>query len=121
MLRGAGFIAVFYYSTSLYVTEMDMKHMKLIASSIVSVFLSGIAFANYADDRAEIENLSNRYMVAVDAGDIDTVMKTWADDGDLVWANGTEHGKVAIRKAMVGFSESRIKSIPKGATSWPRS
>jgi uncharacterized protein (TIGR02246 family) len=100
---------------------MDMKHMNLIASSIVSVFLSGIAFANYADDRAEIENLSSRYMVAVDAGDIDTVMKTWADDGDLVWANGTEHGKAAIRKAMAGFSESRIKGIPKGATSWPRS
>jgi ketosteroid isomerase-like protein len=101
--------------------EMEMKRMNLIASAIVSLFVSGIACANYADDRAEIENLSNRYMIAVDAGDIDTVMKTWADDGDLVWANGTEHGKAAIRKAMIGFSESRIKSIPKGATSWPRS
>ena len=98
-----------------------MKHMSLIASAMVGLFLSGIAFANYADDRAEIENLSNRYMVAVDAGDIDTVMKTWADDGDLIWANGTEHGKAAIRKAMLGFSEARINSIPKGATSWPRS
>ena len=83
--------------------------------------VSGIACANYADDRAEIENLSNRYMIAVDVGDIDTVMKTWADDGELVWASGTEHGKAAIRKAMSGFSEARIKSIPKGATSWPRS
>jgi ketosteroid isomerase-like protein len=100
---------------------MEMKHMNLIASAMIGVFLSGNAFAGYADDRAEIENLSNRYMVAVDAGDIDTVMKTWTDDGDLIWANGTEHGKAAIRKAMLGFSESRIKSIPKGATSWPRS
>src|SRR5580692_5910371 len=98
-----------------------MKHMNLIAGAVVGVFLSGNAFAGYADDRAEIENLSNRYMVAVDSGDIDTVMKTWADDGDLVWANGTEHGKAAIRKAMSGFSEARVKSIPKGATSWPRS
>ena len=98
-----------------------MKHISLIASVLVSVFLSGIAFANYADDRAEIENLSNRYMIAVDVGDIDTVMKTWVDDGDLIWANGTEHGKTAIRKAMTGFSQSRVKSIPKGATSWPRS
>jgi ketosteroid isomerase-like protein len=89
--------------------EMEMKRMNLIASAIVSLFVSGIACANYADDRAEIENLSNRYMIAVDAGDIDTVMKTWADDGDLVWANGTEHGKAEIRKAMIGFSESRIK------------
>ena len=98
-----------------------MKHMNLIASVIVSMVFSNIAFASYADDRAEIENLSNRYMVAVDAGDLDTVMKTWVDDGDLIWANGTEHGKAAIRKAMTGFSESRIKGIPKGATSWPRS
>jgi ketosteroid isomerase-like protein len=98
-----------------------MKPMSLIASVFVSVLLSGTAFAGYADDRAEIENLSNRYMIAVDVGDIDTVMKTWADDGELIWANGTERGKAAVRKAMIGFSESRIKSIPKGATSWPRS
>jgi ketosteroid isomerase-like protein len=100
---------------------MDMKQLNLIVGTILSIFLSGIACANYADDRAEIENLSNRYMIAVDVGDIDTVMKTWADDGELVWASGTEHGKAAIRKAMSGFSEARIKSIPKGATSWPRS
>jgi len=98
-----------------------MKRVHIVAGAAVSLFLCGIAYANYADDRAEIENLSNRYMVAVDAGDIDTVMKTWADDGELIWADGTEHGKAAIRKAMSGFSESRIKSIPKGATSWPRS
>ena len=97
------------------------KYMSLIAGALVGLFLSGIAVAGYADDRAEIENLSNRYMIAVDVGDIDTVMKTWADDGDLVWANGTERGKAAIRKAMTGFSQSRIKKIPKGATSWPRS
>ncbi|MGC1457154.1 MAG: nuclear transport factor 2 family protein [Steroidobacteraceae bacterium] len=102
-------------------TEMDMKHMNLIASVIVSLVFSNSALASYADDRAEIENLSNRYMIAVDVGDIDTVMKTWVDDGDLIWANGTEHGKAAIRKAMTGFSEARIKGIPKGATSWPRS
>jgi ketosteroid isomerase-like protein len=98
-----------------------MKQMKLIVSAIVALLFSGLAFANYADDRAEIENLSNRYMIAVDVGDIDTVMKTWVDDGDLIWADGTEHGKAAIRKAMSGFSQSRIKAIPKGATEWPRS
>ena len=48
------------------------------------------AFASYADDRAEIENLSARYMVAVDAGDIETVMATWAEDGVLNWVRGTE-------------------------------
>jgi ketosteroid isomerase-like protein len=98
-----------------------MKHVNLMAGGIACLFASSFAFAGYADDRAEIENLSNRYMVAVDSGDIDTVMKTWTDDGDLIWANGTEHGKAAIRKAMSGFSEARVKAIPKGVTSWPRS
>ncbi len=98
-----------------------MKHVNLVAGGMVCLFASGIALAGYAEDRAEIENLSNRYMIAVDVGDIDTVMKTWTDDGELVWASGTEHGKAAIRKAMTGFSQSRIESIPKGATSWPRS
>ncbi len=82
--------------------------------------LSSAALAGYADDRAEIENLSNRYMVAVDAGDIDTVMATWADDGVLEWAGGVERGKAAIRKAMSNFGGSRPVSLPPGATSRPR-
>lgn len=82
--------------------------------------LSSLAVAGYADDRAEIENLSNRYMVAVDAGDIDTVMSTWADDGELVWVYGAEHGKAAIRKAMSGFGGARHVDIPEAATSRPR-
>jgi hypothetical protein len=89
--------------------------------SIVALGIWGTAMASYADDRAEIENLSNRYMIAVDAGDMDAVMGAWADDGVLIWANGVEKGKVAIRKAMSGFSAARAASIPEGATQWPRS
>jgi ketosteroid isomerase-like protein len=81
---------------------------------------AGSAYAGYADDRAEIENLSNRYMVAVDAGDIETVMSTWADDGVLEWVNGTERGKAAIRKAMSNFGGARKVEIPESATSRPR-
>ena len=86
----------------------------------LSAGFAGAALAGYADDRAEIENLSNRYMVAVDAGDIDTVMSTWAEDGVLEWVNGTEHGKAAIRKAMSNFGGARKVEIPEGATSRPR-
>lgn len=79
------------------------------------------AFADYANDRAEIENLSNRYMVAVDAGDIETVMSAWAEDGVLDWVRGVEHGAAAIRKAMSGFGgAAAAKAIPEGATSRPR-
>ncbi len=78
------------------------------------------AFAGYADDRAEIENISNRYMVAVDAGDIDTVMGTWTDDGILTSVFGVATGKAAIRKTMSGFGGGAVKDIPENATSRPR-
>ncbi len=81
---------------------------------------ASVCLASYADDRAEIENISNRYMIAVDAGDIETVMATWADDGVLDWVGGVERGKAAIRKAMSGFGGGRHVDIPAGATSRPR-
>jgi len=94
--------------------------MKKIFAALVLGMASTFALAGYADDRAEIENLSVRYMIAVDAGDIETVMATWADDGVLDWVGGVEHGKDAIRKAMSNFGGSRRVEIPDGATSRPR-
>src|SRR5689334_9879924 len=97
--------------------------MKNIVLGMGAALLSGLsisALASYADDRAEIENLSNRYMVAVDAGDIETVMSTWAEDGVLDWVGGVENGKAAIRKAMSNFGGARAVTIPEGATSRPR-
>ena len=92
-----------------------------LAACTLAAF-SGAASAGYADDRAEIENLSVRYMVAVDAGDIETVMSTWADGGVLDWVGGIENGKAAIRKAMSNFggSSERARQVPDGATSRPR-
>ena len=81
---------------------MKKKTILAFASAWLLV-AAGTAFASYADDRAEIENISVRYMIAVDAGDIETVMATWADDGVLDWVRGVEHGKEAIRKAMSAF------------------
>jgi ketosteroid isomerase-like protein len=90
------------------------------AGALAALLFAGAAWAGYADDRAEIENLSNKYMVAVDAGDIETVMSTWAADGVLEWVNGIERGKEAIRKAMSNFGGARAQNIPEGATSRPR-
>lgn len=59
------------------------------------------AFAHersYAEDRAFIEDLSNYYMAAVNAGDIATVMETWADDGVLNGVGGVEQGRAAIEE-----------------------
>jgi hypothetical protein len=85
------------------------------------MLLSVPAFADYANDRAEIENLSNRYMTAVDAGDIETVMATWAEDGRLEWVRGVEVGAPAIRKAMSNFGgAAAARTIPDGATTRAR-
>lgn len=96
----------------------------LKSNRLVPLLLLGLAAttsrADYANDRAEIENLSNRYMVAVDAGDIETVMSTWTEDGVLEWIGGVEVGAEAIRKAMSNFGGSRKVEIPEGATSRPR-
>ena len=97
-----------------------MKTGILMLVAGCAMVFSAAAFAGYADDRAEIENLSNKYMVAVDAGDIETVMATWADDGVLDWVGGVERGKAAIRKAMSNFGGSRKVDIPEGATARPR-
>jgi len=76
---------------------------------------------SYADDRAQIENISNKYMVAVDAGDIETVMSTWAEDGVLDWVGGVEHGKDEIREAMSNFGGAAVMgNIPAGAATRPR-
>ena len=96
-----------------------MKSIRLTIAVVAGLFAAS-AWAGYADDRAEIENVSNKYMVAVDAGDIETVMGTWADDGVLEWVFGTEVGKAAIRKAMSNFGGARPVDIPEGAKSRPR-
>ncbi len=98
---------------------MNIRIFRL-AAVVALASIAQAALAGYADDRAEIENLSNKYMVAVDAGDIETVMSTWADDGVLEWVNGIERGKDAIRKAMSGFGGARRVDIPEGATSRAR-
>jgi hypothetical protein len=98
-----------------------VKKLSRVIGMMLSCLLSSAVLAGYADERAEIENLSNRYMIAVDSGDMQTVMATWADDGVLEWAGGVERGKTAIEKAMSRFSGARAASVPDGATSWPRS
>ena len=88
---------------------------------LLCAFAAPAAAQSYTDDRAQIENLSNRYMVAVDAGEIDTVMETWAEDGVLDWVGGVETGKDEIHAAMSNFGGARVMgSLPADATERPR-
>jgi hypothetical protein len=59
----------------------------------------------YAQDRAEIEDLMARYLFAIDYFDWDAYVATFAEDGELEFANGTSKGHEAIRKAVTSFSE----------------
>ncbi len=98
-----------------------MKRLTMAGALLLALAPEPAMAQSYAEDRALIENLSNRYMVAVDAGDIDTVMDTWAEDGVLEWVGGVEEGKAEIRAAMSNFGGgARRARIPEGATSWPR-
>ncbi len=61
--------------------------------------------ANYARDRAEIEDLQARYLFAIDYFDWDAYVATFAEDGELEFASGTSKGRAAIREAVTRFSE----------------
>ena len=89
--------------------------MKKLFPAAMAVLLGAFpvtGLAGYADDRAEIENLSNRYMVAVDAGDIETVMSTWAEDGVMSAAGMPP---VRGREAIVAAFRDQ-PPLPEGAT-----
>src|SRR5690606_22094675 len=60
--------------------------------------------------------------IAMDAGDLETVMSTWAENGTMVTVFGEQHGKAAIRKALapfVGGAAARA-DVKEGDTSRPR-
>lgn len=85
---------------------------------LLSLMSAAPAQASYADDRAEIENLSASYMQALDAKDMETYVGTFTDDGVLDWAFGVEHGKAEIREAIGAWDN--VLPVPPGATSRER-
>ena len=52
--------------------------------------------SNYANDRAEIENLQARYLFALDFNDGKAYASVFAPDGELDWANGVIKGRENI-------------------------
>lgn len=59
----------------------------------------------YGQDRAEIEDLMARYLMAIDYFDWDAYVGTFAEDGELEFARGVTRGREAIRKVVMDFSE----------------
>jgi uncharacterized protein (TIGR02246 family) len=62
--------------------------------------------AQYARDRAEIEDLQARYLFALDWQDADAYAATFAPDGVLDWAGGVVRGREAIRTEVRGMRAS---------------
>ncbi len=60
---------------------------------------------NYAQDRAEIEDLLSRYLFAMDHNDFDTYADTFTEDGTLEYATGTVTGREKIRAEAKAFKE----------------
>ena len=75
--------------------------------------------AGRSDDYVAIVNLMNTYLVALDAGDLDSYAGVFAPDATLYWIGGVEHGRAAIYKNLASFGTGRQK-LPKNATERPR-
>ena len=59
--------------------------------------------AQYAADRAEIEDLMARYLLALDYSDLDSFIAMFTDDAEFEFARGRTSGKDAILEAVKGF------------------
>lgn len=62
--------------------------------------------ADYARDRAEIEDLMARYLFAMDWNDFDTYADCFTEDGTLDYAKGSTTGRENIRAEAKAFKEN---------------
>jgi uncharacterized protein (TIGR02246 family) len=67
------------------------------------------AFADYADDRAEIENLLSRYLYAMDFRDPKAYASVFTEDGVLESGRGVTRGRDALRKMLADFNVEMTK------------
>lgn len=93
--------------------------LALAGACLASPGAAQVSPQQYAADRAEIVNLSNRLMIASDAQDAETYANCFARDGVLTWINGVEHGREEIREAIAQW-RAEIDAPPSDATSRPR-
>jgi hypothetical protein len=79
--------------------------MKTFFTCLALLLVSATASAEkypdgYADDRAAIIDLQNRYVIAMDYFDADGYAAVFAENGVLDWARGEVIGREAIREFM---------------------
>ncbi|HEX7710698.1 MAG TPA: nuclear transport factor 2 family protein [Sphingomonadaceae bacterium] len=80
---------------------------------------AGVIPAERAADYVAIVNLMNTYLIALDAGDLDTYAGVFAPDATLYWIGGVAHGRAEIHQDLANFGTGRQK-LPADATERPR-
>ena len=78
----------------------------VIGLGMVLAGLVPVAYAGYADERAQIEDLMGRYLFANDWVDADAYADTFTEDGVLVHGKGEAHGKAEIRAFLLQWRAS---------------
>jgi hypothetical protein len=89
-----------------------------LACGTALMTLAGTAAAGYGDDRAEIENLQARYVLAMDFNNPDAYAATFTEDGVLDWARGQIVGRDAIRQFLASGAYNPTRGA-KEVEGWP--
>ena len=105
--------------------ENEMRKLSVTFLFVVTalLFMSAIPSASaqygpsYAADRAQIEDLQARYMLALDSGDVETYLSTFTKDGILDIGDGEIKGHDAIRKIIGGMPGRKAEA---GAADAPK-
>lgn len=80
------------------------------AAALSMMGVSPAAAASYAEDRAEIENLMNQYLFAMDWRDAEAYAATFTEDGVLDSGSGVQKGRAAIVGMINGLKEREAKT-----------
>ena len=81
-------------------------NQKITFSSVAAaLLLASTASADYAEDRAQIENLQARYMFGLDFRDPEEYAATFTEDGVLDYGAGKIRGREAIAEMVRGMRD----------------
>lgn len=93
---------------------MKNNTLRLCLVAAALAFTTGIAYADYGNDRALIEDLQARYLFAFDFGDAENYAGTFTADGILDYGGGEVKGRKAIAEFIATgrkrTEESRAKT-----------
>ena len=74
-----------------------------LAIALAAFSMAALAEGNYAEDRAQIEDLQARYLFALDFRDAEAYAATFTEDGVLDYGAGKIVGRKAIAEMVAGM------------------